>query len=389
MTRHRKNRDEEETSYWLSYSDMMAALLLTFVLIIAFTMLQSKKQYEEKEKELQAQQELVNGQESELVRQQAIVEAQQSTLEEQGNELTAQQEQLNTLMAQNAEKEQELIEQQAKLKEQQELASQQQKKLEEQQELASQRQKKLEEQQELASQQQKKLEEQESELLRQQGQLDELVKQNEYKESELQEQQFIVDSQQKVMETQQKKLDALVGIRSELIEALKKEFDDTDLGVRIDSQTGAIAFDSSILFDFNDAQLKPQGTEFLTEFFPRYMSILLSEEFRDFISEIIIEGHTDTSGGYLLNLGLSQRRALSVATFCLEDNNNVLGIDTEELRKIITANGRSYSDPIYDENGDVNMAASRRVEFKFRLKDEDMITEMISILSGETMTESE
>ena len=46
MAKHRKNRDEEETSYWLSYSDMMAALLLTFVLIIAFTMLQSKKQYD-------------------------------------------------------------------------------------------------------------------------------------------------------------------------------------------------------------------------------------------------------------------------------------------------------------------------------------------------------
>ena len=375
MSKHRKNRDEEETSYWLSYSDMMAALLLTFVLIIAFTMLQSKKQYEEKEKELQAQQELVNGQESELERQQSVVEAQQNTLMEQESELTAQKEQLNTLMEQNAEKERELIEQETELEEQQALTSQQQKKLEEQES-------------ELQNQQEK-LGEQESELLNQQKQLDELVKQNESKESELQEQQSIVDSQQKVMEAQQKKLDTLVGVRSELIEALKKEFDDTDLGVRIDPQTGAIAFDSSILFDFNDDQLKPQGTEFLTEFFPRYMSILLSEEFREYISEIIIEGHTDTSGGYLLNLGLSQRRALSVATFCLEDNNNVLGIDTEELRKIITANGRSYSDPVLDENGNVNMDASRRVEFKFRLKDEDMITEMISILSGETTTEAE
>ena len=375
MAKHRKNRDEEETSYWLSYSDMMAALLLTFVLIIAFTMLQSKKQYEEKEKELQAQQELVNGQESELERQQSVVEAQQNTLMEQESELTAQKEQLNTLMEQNAEKERELIEQETELEEQQALTSQQQKKLEEQES-------------ELQNQQEK-LGEQESELLNQQKQLDELVKQNESKESELQEQQSIVDSQQKVMEAQQKKLDTLVGVRSELIEALKKEFDDTDLGVRIDPQTGAIAFDSSILFDFNDDQLKPQGTEFLTEFCPRYMSILLSEEFREYISEIIIEGHTDTSGGYLLNLGLSQRRALSVATFCLEDNNNVLGIDTEELRKIITANGRSYSDPVLDENGNVNMDASRRVEFKFRLKDEDMITEMISILSGETTTEAE
>ena len=32
----RQKVDEEEHNYWMSYSDMMAALLLTFVLIIAF-----------------------------------------------------------------------------------------------------------------------------------------------------------------------------------------------------------------------------------------------------------------------------------------------------------------------------------------------------------------
>ena len=118
--------------------------------------------------------------------------------------------------------------------------------------------------------------------------------------------------------------------------------------------------------------------------------MLLSPEFRDYVSEVIIEGHTDTDGDYLTNLEISQQRALAVARYCLEDEGGVIdpGV-VETLRDIVTANGRSYSDPIYDENGDVNMAASRRVEFKFRLKDEDMITEMISILSGETMTESE
>ena len=35
------------------------------------------------------------------------------------------------------------------------------------------------------------------------------------------------------------------------------------------------------------------------------------------------------------------------------------------------------------ENGEVDMEASRRVEFLFRLKDEEMIREMIEILSAE------
>lgn len=342
MSSRRKKRNDEETSYWSSYSDMMAALLLVFVLIIAFTMMQSKKQYEDKEKELIEQQRLVNEQQSEM--------------EEQENELSAQQEKLETQQNRLKEQESELNSQKGQL------------------DL-------------LVSDNQSK----ESELTAQQSKLDALVAENQSKESELQEQQSVVQSQQKTMQEQQEKLDKLIGVRSEIVEALKKEFDDTELGVRVDPQTGAIAFDSSIMFDFNDAELKPEGTDFLKEFVPRYLSILLQDNFRDYISEIIIEGHTDTVGSYLFNLELSQKRALSVAKFCLQENNTDFGtnIDIDELRKLVTANGRSFSDPVYSANKSVDMDASRRVEFKFRLKDEDMITEMSDILAGDTEQRTE
>lgn len=255
---YKKNRaEDEETTYWLSYSDMMAALLLTFVLIISFTMLQSKKQYEQKEQELIEQQKIVV------------------------------------------------------------------------------------------------------------------------------EQQEVVAEQQAVMEQQQERLDKLIGVRSDLIEALKDEFDDTDLKVSVDPQTGAITFDSSVLFDFNKFELKNSGKDFLKQFLPRYLSVLLSSDYNEYISEIIIEGHTDTQGEYLMNLELSQKRALSVASFCLDDAGDVLpSEDIHELRSIVTANGRSYSNPIYNVDGTVNMDESRRVEFKFRLKDEDMVNEMINILNN-------
>ena len=42
----------------------------------------------------------------------------------------------------------------------------------------------------------------------------------------------------------------------------------------------------------------------------------------------------------------------------------------------------SYSDPIYNDDGTVNMDASRRVVIKFRMNDEDMVNEMLSILDG-------
>ena len=43
--------------------------------------------------------------------------------------------------------------------------------------------------------------------------------------------------------------------------------------------------------------------------------------------------------------------------------------------------GKSYSNLIYDQYGNEDAEASRRVEFKFRLKDSEMIQEMNRILT--------
>ena len=110
----------------------------------------------------------------------------------------------------------------------------------------------------------------------------------------------------------------------------------------------------------------------------------MSDEFRPYVSEIIIEGHTDTNGEYLYNLELSQKRALSVASYCLDDGTNLFKKeDIEVLREMVTANGRSFSNPVYNDDGSVNMGASRRVEFKFRLQDQEMVEQMIEILNEE------
>jgi chemotaxis protein MotB len=205
----------------------------------------------------------------------------------------------------------------------------------------------------------------------------------EEKETELERQHALMKEQQELLDEQQEKLDKIIGVRTNLVEALKEEFNGSDLKVSIDPNTGAITLDSSILFDVNKYDLKPSGQSFLQVFLPRYLGVILKPEFKEYVSEIIIEGHTDTDGDYMHNLELSQDRALSVARFCLDEQNSVLNNEQlDELRPILTANGRSFSDPIYDENGVVDMAASRRVEFKFRLADEEMVEEMINILNG-------
>ena len=154
------------------------------------------------------------------------------------------------------------------------------------------------------------------------------------------------------MTSQQEMLDKLVGVRTDIIEALVYEFKDTDLSINIDDKTGAITFDASILFEFGKSELKDSGKNFLNEFLPRYVHILQSEEFQSDIAEIIIEGHTDSVGTYLNNLELSQNRALAVARYCLAEGDSILEASSmEKLRGIVTANGRSYSNLILKDDG--------------------------------------
>ncbi|MCR5603212.1 MAG: OmpA family protein [Lachnospiraceae bacterium] len=305
----RRRKTDEETTYWLSYSDMMAGLLLTFVLIIAFTMMHAKMQYDAKETELLGKEQELVIQADELDKERAIVARQKNTLDEQAKMLNAQEEAL----AEQGEK--------------------------------------------IAIQ-----------------------------EKTLREQHELLNKLEALMSEQQQKLDNIIGVRTELIEELRKEFDNSDLHVAVDEKTGAITFDASILFAYNQANLTPSGEEFLSEFLPRYCDVLLSPRYRDYISEILIEGHTDTEGDYLFNLELSQKRALSVAKYCLSENSKVLDkAQLDELKEVTSATGRSYSNPVLDEHGEVDMEASRRVEFLFRLKDEEMIREMIEILNAEEM----
>ena len=72
---------------------------------------------------------------------------------------------------------------------------------------------------------------------------------------------------------------------------------------------------------------------------------------------------------------------ISVVSYCLDENNHFLSdSQLEELRVLLTANGRSWSAPIYATDGTVDMQASRRVEIKFRLKDEEMMNQIAEML---------
>ncbi|GGK31621.1 membrane protein [Caldalkalibacillus thermarum] len=185
---------------------------------------------------------------------------------------------------------------------------------------------------------------------------------------------------QLAIEEKDRMIEEMIGVKTRIIEELVSAFEDSDLEMEVDQQTGAIRFSGGVFFETNSSAISETGREYLEKFIPKYIDILLSPQFRENIAQIIVEGHTDTAGGYLYNLQLSQNRALSVVQEIFKDDFPKFDYQ-EELKTVITANGRSFSVPIVDEKGKIVADQSRRVEFKFRLKDEELIEQIQELVT--------
>lgn len=181
------------------------------------------------------------------------------------------------------------------------------------------------------------------------------------------------------IEEMKRTLDQIMGVRAELIKQLNEEFNDTTSGIEVDDKTGAIIFDTEILFAYDDDALKAESFTFLDEFVPRYLDVLFASGYEDYVAEIIIEGHTDRDGDYLYNLELAQARAYSVASYVLGESFPYENIQ-DHLEEKLTVNSKSYTDFRTDESGEYSAADSRRVEFKFRLKDEEILNKTRELL---------
>ena len=308
----RASRGAQGGFSWISYSDMMAALLLIFVLILTyslyqyFTMLETKTlELDTKNKELDQQKIALNLATDELnAKEQALIII-QTDLDNLQDKLSSQEEELSNARAT---------------------------------------------------------------LIIQQQKLDEAA-------AKLEEQQLALASQAE-------RIDDLIGIRTTMIRELSSSLTAANMKATVDPNTGDIVLDSSVFFETGKSTIKEEGQELLNRFIPVYLNVLLQDKYANYLGEIIIEGHTDSTGTYESNLKLSQDRALQVALYCL--NMPSLTRDQKlKLQEILTAKGRSYSELVYTADGKEDPDASRRVEFKFSLKDAEMIAEMNRILSDQ------
>ena len=192
-----------------------------------------------------------------------------------------------------------------------------------------------------------------------------------------------IDSARDELAATKSELQDIVGIRTDIIGELQAKFNNSSM--KVDPQTGSITFSSDVLFEYNSSTLTDSSKNTLKGIIPMYLGVLLQDSYRNYVAEIIIEGHTDTIGSYQSNMVLSYERASAVAQFCMDPENGLSGDKIAQLQKLMTVNGRSYSNPIYlNPSLDVDMEASRRVEIKFRLKEDEMIQKISNILAEQS-----
>ncbi len=181
-----------------------------------------------------------------------------------------------------------------------------------------------------------------------------------------------------VQKLQDKKaqIKGLTGIKIKVIAELKQSLGEH---VQIDTTSGSLRLSSNILFSKGSATLKESSKKELKKLFINYIGALMSNPtIKEHIDRIVIEGHTDSDGTYLYNLNLSQKRAYAVMNYLL-----TLDFTKEKrLKPLLVASGRSYQDVI-TKDGVEDKSASRRIEIKFTLKNDDAMHEIEKILDYE------
>lgn len=148
--------------------------------------------------------------------------------------------------------------------------------------------------------------------------------------------------------------------------------------VEIDPFSGMAKISDMELFELNSSVLTPKGKAFLAKFLPVYFDSVMQGDLRQYVTYIVIQGHTDSQlfrgvhsrqEQYMLNMNLSMNRAYNVANYVFVLCKNKPYYN--DLTKILRVEGASFSRPIL-VNGKEDYKKSRRVELRLVLRPEKM-----------------
>jgi len=403
----RKENVNEESNFWISYADLMAGLLFVFILLIGAIISKSiilkadlhnkesrlssiseslnekKKRLEEVRDTLAKSQALVGEKDSYLSKNKELLALKNSQLTEDERKLKVKDDTISKnerLLKLNMD---EIKKLNKMLIDSQNKESQLSNKIVIVQNILSKNEKDLKKTQEALNKEKKSLKDYEGKVVVLSNQLTDAKDSVKLKDEKLlavlnamDEKKTKYDELLSNLQAQKAKIKSLTGIKLKVVTALKEALGNK---IDIDKKTGSLRLASNILFGSGEATLKPEAKVELKKAFEDYIGTLVrNKEIKPHLDKIIIEGHTDSVGSYIYNLNLSQKRALAVMEY-------LLTLDFTKkynIRPLMTASGRAYLDHIV-KNGVEDKDASRRIEIKFRLKNEDAMNEIEKVLDAE------
>jgi len=334
----KKQNSSQSSNFWISYADLMAGLLFVFILLIGAIIVKSsilKKSLEDKSEILEKKSLAISKKDNIIANLKELLKEKEKSLESSN---------------------QQIVVLSSKLKDREENLTKLNRRL-----------------------------------------IDRLAKESEYKEqiiilrdelnrtsSDLDRVSKLLNSKElkysKLLENfqaQREKIKYLTGIKLKVIAKLKEALGDK---IDIDRRSGTLRLSSNILFDKGSATLKNVAKSELKSLFIDYIETLISDsDIRKYLDLIVIEGHTDSDGSFMYNLELSQKRAYAVMNYLL----SLDYVKRHNIKDKLVASGRSYLDPIL-VNGIEDKDASRRIEIKFRLKNQEAMQEIEKILDEDS-----
>ena len=368
-----KNDKNEDTNFWLSYADLMAGLLFVFILLIGAIVVKSivlKSNLDSKENSLESSLSMLLLRDKEVNKLKQLLALRTAELEAKNGELLISRDALKLKTEEIVNLNNILLSQNMKIDDFNNKVIIMQNLLDESNATVESQNKKIQDYNEKVLILSNSLTAKEDTLKLKDQELLSLLRAIEAKETKY-------DALITKLQEQKAKIKSLTGIKIKVIAELKQSL---GKNVQIDTNSGSLRLSSSILFDKGSATLKESSKQELKKVFINYIGALTSNKnIKEYLDRIVIEGHTDSDGGYLFNLNLSQQRAYAVMNYLLtldftKQNN---------IKPLLVASGRSYLDAIKDNSGIENKYASRRIEIKFRLKNDDAMNEIERILDYE------
>ena len=367
-----KNKKDENLNFWISYADLMAGLLFVFILLIGAIVIKSivlKSNLDSKENSLSNSINSLFLRDKEVQKLKKLLAARMAELQNAKGDLLITKDALKLKTDEIINLNNILLSQNTKMDDFNSKIVILQNLLDESNSTVSNQNKKIEDYEDKVLILSNDLTQKQDSLKLKDNKLLELLQILEQKETNY-------DKLVAKLQSQKAKIKSLTGIKIKVIAELKHSL---GKNVQIDPQSGSLRLSSNILFDKGSAVLKQNSKKELKKVFINYIGALISNKnIKDYLDRIVIEGHTDSDGKYLYNLNLSQKRAYAVMNYLL-----TLDFTRENnIKPLLVASGRSYLDTVYKE-GKEDKHASRRIEIKFRLKNDDAMNEIERILDYE------